>query len=59
MFINLLLLRESELDCRSMVIIDEDANTPQKDRDRLINIADRPAIGMNNVMNAIKGFIPS
>ena len=42
-----------------MVIIDEDANIPQKDRDRLINIADRPAIGMNNVMNAIKGFIPS
>lgn len=58
-FINMLLIRESKLDCRTMVIIDEGANIPQKDRDRLINMADRPVIGMNNVMNAIKGFIPS
>lgn len=56
-FINMLLIRESKLDCRTMVIIDEGANIPQKDRDRLINMADRPVIGMNNVMNAIKGFI--
>ena len=58
-FINMLLIRESKLDCRTMVIIDEGANIPQKDRDRLINMADRPVIGINNVMNAIKGFIPS
>ena len=58
-FINLLLIRKSELDCRTMVIIDESANIPQKDRDRLINITDRPVIGMNNAMNAIKGFILS
>lgn len=58
-FINLLPIRESELDCRTMVIINEGANIPQKDRDRLINIADRPVIGMNNAMNAMKGFIPS
>ena len=58
-FINMLLIRESKLDCRTVVIIDEGANIPQKDRDRLINMADRPVIGKNNVMNAIKGFIPT
>ena len=58
-FINMLLIRESKLDCRTRVIIDEGANIPQKDRDRLINMADHPVIGKNNVMNAIKGFIPT
>ena len=57
-FINMLLIRESKLDCRTMVIIDESANIPQKDRDRLINMADHPVIGKNNVINAIKGSSP-
>lgn len=56
-FIDLLLLRDTNSCYRTVVVIDGDAGIPQKDRDRLINAADRPVIGAENAVKVTAEFI--
>lgn len=56
-FIELLLLRDDESHYRTVVVIDSDAGIPQKDRDRLVNAADRPVVGAENAVRVTEEFI--
>lgn len=42
---------------RTVVIIDVDADISRKDRDRLINAANRPIMGKDDALNVTKEFL--
>lgn len=56
-FINLLLTKELDHGYRTVVIIDGEAGISQKDQERLVNTANRPIIGSENVVEFMEDFI--
>lgn len=56
-FINLLLTKELDSRYRTVVIIDGDADISRKDRDRLINAANRPIMGKDDALSVTKEFL--
>ena len=56
-FINLLFARNSNVKYRTIVVIDEDAEIPKKDHKRLINTADRPIVGLEDMIQVTEDFV--
>lgn len=56
-FINLLFARNSDVKYRTIVVIDEDAEIPKKDHKRLINTADRPIVGLEDMIKVTEDFV--
>ena len=56
-FINLLLTKELDHGYRTVVIIDGEAGISQKDQERLVNTANHPIIGSENVVEFMEDFI--
>lgn len=56
-FINLLLTKDLVRRYRTVVVIDSDSDISQKDRDRLINSANRPIMGSDDVVKMTREFI--
>ncbi len=56
-FINLMFVRDSGYRYRTVVVIDDDADVPAKDCRRLINTADRPILGKDDVVSITEEFI--
>lgn len=56
-FINLLLAKELNQGYRTVVIIDNEAGISQKDQERLVNTANRPIMGAENVVKMTEEFI--
>lgn len=55
--INLMLAEQSDTEYRTVVVIDDDSNISKKDRERLVNTAKRPIIGIDSVVSLTKSII--
>lgn len=42
---------------RTIVVIDDDSGISKKDRERLVNYAERPIMGMDSVLSITESFI--
>ena len=56
-FINLLFVRDSGSNYRTVVIIGDDADISKKERDRLINAANRPIMGTEEMISITERFV--
>ncbi len=56
-FINLLFVRDSGRNYRTIVVIGDDAEISKKDRDRLINAANRPIMGTEEMIPITEKFV--
>jgi len=56
-FINLMFARSSDIEYRTIVVIDDDAEIPKKDHKRLINTADRPIVGLEDMIQVTEEFV--
>ena len=56
-FINLIFIRNSGRDYRTVVVIGDDAEISKKDRDRLINAANRPIMGTEEMVAITERFV--
>ncbi len=56
-FINLLFVRDSGKNYRTIVVIGDDAEISKKDRDRLINTANRPIMGTEEMISITERFV--
>lgn len=55
--INLLLMQKMNEKYRTIVVIDDDSGISKKDRERLVNYAERPIMGMDSVLSITESFI--
>ena len=55
--INLMLVKQLDTRYRTVVVIDDDSNISKKDRERLVNTAERPIIGTDSVVPLTESIV--